>query len=463
MIRQNISPFILTSVAVAAFCSSCQEKKSDRPNIVIILADDLGWGDVGFHGGKIQTPSLDRLAEYGIQMNRFYTAPVSSPTRAGLMTGRYPNRFGIRETVIPPWRDFGLDPEEEILPEMLAKAGYTHRAILGKWHLGHSRKAYYPLSNGFTHFYGHLNGAIDYFTHEREGELDWHNDWESSYDQGYSTDLITKEAIRCIDNYSTEEEPFFLYVAYNAPHTPLQAKPEDIALYTDDLDSLTPKEKKIATFSAMVTCMDRGIGEIHEALKRNGIEENTLLIFFSDNGAEPNGGGTNQPLRGTKFDEWDGGVRVPAIVSYPAKYKGKRQIDQVVGFVDIMPTLKAMLHIPGEPHRSFDGIDISPVLSGEAHTIERDFYLGCGAVVNNHYKFILPGKNPRINIENNFLSFYPNDPYEKENAIEEHPAEAVRLKELAEKYDAIEPPFKVLPYGEGKEGFVAPTEWKVEN
>ena len=150
-----------------------------KPNIVIILADDLGWGDVGFHGSDIATPNLDKLAAKGIQLERFYTAPVSSPTRAGLMTGRYPSRFGIRKTVIPPWRDYGLDETEETIADMLGKEGYANRAIIGKWHLGHARQAYYPLNRGFTYFYGHLNGAIDYFTHTREDELDWHKNWES--------------------------------------------------------------------------------------------------------------------------------------------------------------------------------------------------------------------------------------------------------------------------------------------
>ncbi len=154
-----------------------------KPNIVIIVADDLGWGDVGFHGSQIKTPNIDTLAETGIVLDRFYVAPVCTPTRAGLLTGKYPNRFGVREVVIPPWRDFGIAPEEVFLPEELARAGYKNRAIIGKWHLGHSSRKYYPLNQGFTHFYGHLNGAIDYFTHEREGELDWHNDWESSYDR----------------------------------------------------------------------------------------------------------------------------------------------------------------------------------------------------------------------------------------------------------------------------------------
>lgn len=442
--------------------TSAQKEATEKMNIVIVLADDLGWGDVGFHGSSIKTPNLDDLSETGIQLNRFYTAPVSSPARAGLLTGRYPNRFGLRDVVIPPWRDFGLDTEEETLADMLGKAGYDNRAIIGKWHLGHSRKKYYPLERGFTHFYGHLNGAIDYFSHEREGQLDWHRNWESSYDEGYSTDLLTKEAIDCINQYAKEENPFFMYVAYNAPHTPLQAKPEDIALYTADLESLSKKDRKKVVYSAMVTCMDRGIGKIRDALRENGIEENTLFIFFSDNGAEPNGGGTNMPLRGTKFEEWDGGVRVPAVISYPAKFRGSREISQVVGFVDIMPTIKAMLGITTDAHRPFDGIDISELLSGKEEVIKRDFYLGRGAVVNNDYKFLLPDKNPRMKIDADFLTFYLDDPYEKNNVATKYPQEAERLKAIAEQYDAIEPPFKVLPYDDGREGFVAPFEWKIE-
>ncbi|MDR2472234.1 MAG: arylsulfatase, partial [Tannerella sp.] len=317
----------LISIAVTA-CAQAQTQP--KPNIVIIVADDLGWGSVGYHGSDIKTPNLDLLARTGVELNRFYTAPISSPTRAGLLTGRYPNRFGIRENVIPPWRDFGLDPEEETLPEMLAKAGYNNRAIIGKWHLGHSRKIYYPLNQGYTHFYGHLNGAIDYFTHHREGQLDWHNDWASSHDEGYATDLIAREAVKCIENYAADG-PFMLHIAFNAPHEPLQAKPEDIALYTDEIDNLQPKRRKEALYSAMVTCMDRGVGEIVNALKKNGLYDNTLIVFFSDNGAPAKGGGSNNPLRGAKHQEWDGGLRTPAVMSYPAMFKGGRKIEQVIG------------------------------------------------------------------------------------------------------------------------------------
>lgn len=218
-------------LTIALFCmSEAYSQNNNKPNIIIIVADDLGWGDVGYHNSDIKTPNLDDLSRLGIRLSRFYVAPVCSPTRAGLLTGRYPNRFGLRETVIPPWRDFGLNPSEELLPELLAKAGYNNRAILGKWHLGHSKPEYYPLENGFTHFYGHLNGAIDYFTHKRESELDWHNDYQSSYDQGHTTDLLTKDAVKSIKQYA-KQGPFFIYLAYNAPHGPLQATREDLELY----------------------------------------------------------------------------------------------------------------------------------------------------------------------------------------------------------------------------------------
>lgn len=229
-----MNKLILGASMVVSATTLSFAQQVERPNIVIVLADDLGWGDVGFHGSEIKTPCLNALAAEGVVLDRFYTAPISTPTRAGLMTGRYPNRFGIRTTVIPPWREDGLDENEETLADMLARNGYSNRAIIGKWHLGHTRKVHYPINRGFSHFYGHLNGAIDYFDHMREGELDWHNDWETCYDKGYSTELITQEAVRCINTYE-KEGPFLLYVAYNAPHTPLQAQEKDIELYCDDL------------------------------------------------------------------------------------------------------------------------------------------------------------------------------------------------------------------------------------
>ena len=289
---------------------------------------------------------------------------------------------------------------------MLARNGYKNRAIIGKWHLGHTKKVHYPMNRGFSHFYGHLNGAIDYFDLTREGELDWHNDWETCHDKGYSTELITKEAIRCIDAYE-KEGPFMLYVAYNAPHTPLQAQEKDIKLYTDNFDSLTPKEQKKVTYSAMVSCMDRGIGAIVDALKKKGIMDNTFFIFFSDNGTAGVPGSSSGPLRGHKFDEWDGGVHAPAVLYWKkAEKQYKNLSSQVTGFVDLVPTLKDLVGDHSRPKREYDGISILPVLNGKKTCIDRDFYLGHGAVVNKDYKLIRKGMKPGLDLNQDFLVDY---------------------------------------------------------
>ncbi|MFV0267801.1 MAG: arylsulfatase B [Draconibacterium sp.] len=444
----------------------------DKPNIVIILADDLGWGDVGYHGSWIKTPHLDKLSEEGVQLSRFYTAPVCSPTRAGLLTGIYPSRFGLRETVIPPWRDFGIDPVVTMLPEFLGEHGYKNRAIIGKWHLGHSRPEYYPLNNGFTHFYGHLNGAIDYFTHEREGELDWHNDFASSYDKGYSTDLFTEEAVRSIREYS-KEGPFLLYVAFNAPHTPLQAKTEDLKLYGfDESKPLYSKGKESQgkgntrkqTYGAMVTCMDRGIGNILQALSDLKIEENTLVLFFSDNGAdEGSGGGSSGELRGHKFLEYDGGVRAPAIIRWPAGIKKQKEMDELTGFVDVFPTICEIVEPGSSRAYPFDGLSILNALKGGRLAEDRSFYLGCGALIRGDWKFIMPGRNPKMNLSADVIYNLINDPAEKEDLAAKYPDLEKDLKELTLKYDTRKPDREVPPFGQGRENFKAPKEWNIFN
>ncbi len=447
-------------------------RKGAKPNIIILVADDLGWGDVGYHGSHIKTPHIDRLSEEGIRLTRFYVAPVCSPTRAGLLTGMYPNRFGIRETVIPPWRDFGLEPSATIIPEFLGEHGYLNRAIIGKWHLGHSRPEYYPLNNGFTHFYGHLNGAIDYFTHEREGELDWHNDYASCYDQGYSTDLIAEESVRCIRKYS-KEGPFFLYVAFNAPHTPLQAKTEDLKLYGYDGSKPAYSGKKGAeaagqgntraqTYAAMVTCMDRGIGRILETLKELQIDENTLVLFMSDNGAdEGSGGGSSGPLRGHKFQEFDGGVRAPAIIRWPTGFPGSGEVNQLTGFTDVFPTICEIVDPAAQISGSFDGISIFNVLNKKVEKIDRSFYLGCGALIENDRKIIRAGQNPKMDLAGDALFDLINDPYEKNDLSGKDPALKEKLVKEVLKYDSIKPEKEIPPYDAGRKGFVPPKEWNI--
>jgi len=473
-----IKKLLQASLFLLPLLSLTQTNK--KPNIIIILADDLGWGDVGFHGSQIKTPNIDQLAKDGVILNRYYVAPICSPTRAGLLTGRYPNRHGIRETTIPPWSDFGLDTAEQLLPQMLAEAGYKNRAILGKWHLGHNTLQYHPMRRGFTHFYGHLNGAIDYFTHKREGEVDWHNDYKPSKDKGYSTNLLSDEAVKCIKSYSKESAPFFMYVAFNAPHGPLQAPDEDLkengfdpskprfsgteggdegAESGDRGHGNTPKQ----TYAAMVTNMDKGIGRILQTLKDLKIDDNTLILFHSDNGAAGNGRvNSHGELRGYKFDEWEGGVRAPAVIKWPAAgIIGGKQIEQVMGYVDVFPTFKEITGVKSAAKNPFDGISMWPIISGKTKSIDRPFYLGHGAIIHGDWKLIKDMGIPKMQMkEGDMLFNIPPDYSEKNNLKGSNPGMYNKLMAEVAPYDAIKAPKEILSKGP-KKGFVAPKDWKI--
>lgn len=419
------------------------------PNIVIIVADDLGWNDVGYHGSEIRTPRLDSLAREGVELDRFYVCPICTPTRAGLMTGRYPHRFGLRETVIPPWRDYGLSTDEACLPELLAAAGYERRACIGKWHLGHSRRLYHPLSHGFTSFYGHYNGALDYFTHLREGELDWHRDFDASRDEGYSTTLLADEAVRFIET-SDGEAPFLLYLPFNAPHAPLQA--EHAALEEYDATGKRGRNGKRATFSAMVTSLDTAIGRVLDSLEERGLAENTLVWFFSDNGGEVNQGGNNKPLRGAKHTVWEGGVRVPAIIRWPAKIEGGRRSTELAAYIDVVPTLLAAAGSDGvASHEPFDGFDLLPVFTGKTAPPDRTLYLGQNAVVSQEWK-LKDGK----------LYHLTNDPNETTDVADQQPEIVAKLSEGLKRYESLASKERLPDYGAGREGFVVPKDWTIE-
>jgi len=398
----NTFPRTVISIVIGfLFCSeteTCSAKNRQqtarRPNIVIILADDLGWADVSFHGKTVKTPHLDRLVKEGAELNRFYVCPVCSPTRAGLMTGRYPIRFGLMRAVVPPWRKGGLDLSETTLPEVLAKAGYTHRGIFGKWHLGHSAIKYHPLRRGFTEFVGHYNGAIDYFTHTREGELDWHRNYETNNDKGYSTDLIAEAAVNFIDRHATGPAPFFCYVPFNSPHSPLQAKPDDLKEYEQlatvgpKFNNRTGKNKKKKnlnrnnygrrgrgtsyrqTLAAMISSMDQGVGRILAALDKNRISENTLVWFFSDNGGV--GTGDNHPLRGAKATVFEGGIHVPAAVRWPKHVPAGSKVTAPLAYIDVLPTLMRIVGTDDHGGKKLDGIDALDILTGKQKQHPRD-------------------------------------------------------------------------------------------
>ncbi len=441
-----------------------------EPNIVILLADDLGWADVGYHGGKIDTPNIDRLAGEGVRLENFHVAPLCSPTRAGLMTGRWPIRYGMGEAVITPWRRYGLPTTERTLADMLATAGYERRGAIGKWHLGHYQRKYLPLRRGFTYFYGHYNGAFDYFTHKREGELDWHRNFDTCRDEGYSTDLIGREAVRFVDE-SPAGKPFFLYVPFNAPHNPLQAKPEDIAKYD------TIEKPKLRTYAAMVDSMDQAIGKILAAIDEKGIADNTFVLFLSDNGATPSG--DNRPWRSGKGSVYEGGVRVPAVVRWPAgSLMGGREVDAMMGYIDIYPTIKRIAGATGPDAKELDGRDMLDVILNKAEPPQRDWFSyieqgnpGRIAVCDGTWKLVVTGGSvldvslddsapdrteEKLTVE---LFRLDRDPGEKTNLVEKRPEIASRLLKRLKEHHQLK--IDVPHYREGREGFVAPKDWVI--
>lgn len=469
--RDFLKTLGIASVSALAM-PSCSKTGKKTPNIVIILADDLGWGDVGYHGGIIATPNIDRLAREGVRLENFHVCPLCSPTRAGLLTGRWPIRYGMGESVITPWRKYGLPTTERTLADLAAGAGYKRRGAFGKWHLGHYKKEFLPLNRGFTHYYGHYNGAFDYFTHKREGELDWHRNFESSRDEGYSTDLIGREAARFIEE-SPAGSPFFLYVPFNAPHLPLQAKEEDIVKYGHIED-----EKK-RVYSAMVDSMDQAIGKILTAIDAKGIADDTFILFFSDNGATSYG--DNGPWRSGKGSVYEGGIHVPAVVLWPSGIRGGRSVDAMMGYIDVYPTVKRILGGTSPDPNPLDGRDMLDVIRGRAKAPQRDWfsYIAQGtpdrtAVCDGTWKLIVVGgsvldvtldevaradnseKEPTLE-----LFRLDHDPGETTNIAAEHPDIVARLLKRMQEFRSLK--INGVPdYQEGRQGFKAPKDWLIK-
>jgi arylsulfatase A-like enzyme len=347
------TPAILLAVLLVAAAAVAGDP-APRPHVVVLLADDLGWNDVAYHGGTIPTPHLDRLAASGVRLEQFYVQPVCSPTRAALLTGRYPIRYGLQVGVVKPWATYGLPLEERTLAQALQKAGYF-TAITGKWHLGLHAPEYLPTRRGFDHQYGHYCGALDYFTHKRDGGLDWHRDDKALEEEGYTTELIQQEAVRLIENHDPQR-PMFLYVPFNAVHTPLQA-PE---AYLKRFAKIATRKRR--RYAAMVACMDDAIGAILAALDKQGMRQHTLVFFCSDNGGA-RAASDNTPLRGRKGTLYEGGVRVPAVVAWQGKLH-PGVVNAPLHIVDLYPTLLRLAGAAREQPLRLDGVDVWDALQG---------------------------------------------------------------------------------------------------
>jgi arylsulfatase A-like enzyme len=436
-----------------------------RPNVVIIVADDLGYADVGFHGSDIRTPHIDRIADEGVKLERFYVEPVCSPTRAGLMTGRWPIRFGMMGGVVTPYRDMGMPEAETTLAEMLARAGYKHRGAIGKWHLGHNKVKWLPTKQGFTHFYGHYNGHINYFTRHRDGALDWHRNGELVHEDGYSTTLFGEEAVRFI-NRVPKDEPYLLYLPFNAPHRPLQAPESFLKQY--------PKLKGgRQRYAAMVTAMDRAIGRVLEAIDQRGQTDNTLVWFFSDDGGVP-GVASNAPYRGHKGQTYEGGIRGVAAVRWPnGGLVGGRVCEQKMGYIDVLPTLRAIVGLDGAPDRPLDGRDVRAAMRGEAKLPARPWFTfleapGGREKIAIDYKgwklraigppVIDPAFREKATLE---LFHIEQDPREQHNLADDRPGKVKSLLERLRAFRKLQPDRHVPYHSVGRSAYEPPETWQI--
>ncbi len=344
-------------------------QEASRPNIVVILADDLGYADLGFQGSTdIRTPHLDALAASGVRCTQAYANhPFCSPMRAGFLTGRYQHRFGYENNVAFDLHNkhMGLPVSERTVAARLRAAGYR-TAIMGKWHLG-AAAPFRPNKRGFDHFFGFLGGGHDYFTVDANhptGEGYRHplqRNGQPATFEGYLTDALSAEAVSFVEEH--REEPFFLYVAYNTPHTPLQAP----ASYLDRYAGI--EDRKRRTYAAMVSAMDDGVGRLQAALAEHGLREKTLVMFLSDNGGpvrqgSPNGA-SNGPLREGKGTVYEGGIRVPCVLSWPGTLPEGRVYDEPIIALDLTATaLSAGGGLSGE-EKEIDGVSLLPYLTGK--------------------------------------------------------------------------------------------------
>jgi len=437
-----------------------------RPNVVFILADDLGSHDVSWRGSEIKTPNLDKLALGGARLDQFYVQPLCSPTRAALLTGRYPMRHGLQVGVVRPWAQHGLPLEERTLAQALRDAGYA-TAIFGKWHLGHFKPEYLPTRRGFDRQYGHYNGAIDYFTHVRDGGFDWHRDDKVSRDEGYSTTLLADEAVRFIRVHDARK-PFFAYVAFTAVHAPLQV-PEK---YKEPYAHLRPPNRQ--TYAGMIAAMDEAVGRIVGAIEARGWRTNTLIVFSSDNGGpNPARLTSNGPLRAGKGTIYEGGVKACAFANWPGQIKSNTVVDAPLHIVDWYPTLLKLAGASLEQKLPVDGRDLWPTLTAGAPSPHDAILINAspkkGALRAGDWKLVVNGQaaesddgEATTTASTNSVELFhlANDPGEKTNLAAQQPD---KVRELRARYEAFARQ-QVAPKAKPKpKDFVSPEVWGEAN
>lgn len=463
--KNNSSRVLLFKILNAVYftfasCEYSQKNISvkDYPNVIVIMTDDLGYVDVGFNGSiDIPTPNIDRIANQGVKFTNGYTSySVCSPSRAGFITGRYQQRFGYERNVQyrPNDPQMGLPQSEKTIAEIMGQVGYTS-GVIGKWHLG-AHISNHPLNRGFDFFYGHLGGGHRYFPEELTIEDSYSvNDEPLSYrtwimrdhqpekTDEYLTDEFSNEAVKFVEKNHTG--PFFLYLAYNAPHGPLQATSK----YLNRFDNI--KNKKRKTYAAMVSAIDDGVGRLLDKLETLEIVENTMIFFLSDNGGpESKNGSNNGPLRDGKSSIYEGGNRIPFAMQW-TKVISPMVYEHPISSLDILPTIATLTDAPLSPERPLDGVNIIPFLKGEkqgrphqtlyVRKFDDDLY----SVRDGNMKLVTKKKNTIKELYN-----LNNDLGEENDLANFFPEEVNRIDSLRKAWDAqlIDPIFLGLIHTE---------------
>ena len=455
-IRMKLFAAVLTCFAIVA-PGQAAPPEAARPNIVFILADDMGWNQPGFNGGDpALTPHIDRLAAEGMRLNEFYTHSVCAPTRAAFLTGRYAFRtwsdwrsedFGKpsylaklglelahNERGEPTRRIHALDTQERTVAEALQEAGYF-TALLGKWHLGEWLPEHLPMGQGFDHQYGHYAWGIDYYSKTivhnapaRFAVYDWHRNQQPVQEDGYVTDLIAAEAERLIAAHKDDDNPFFLYAAFNAVHGPLNPPPG----FTGD------KDDPLAIRGAMLASLDQAVGRISKAIDVHGLRDNTLLIFTNDNG--PVLEEMSHPFRGTKNTTFEGGVRQPAILRWPGHTTPGTTKDGLMFVADFFPTFLTLAGGKHEQERPLDGIDMTSMLFAGGESPRREIVFDVSGSVR------LPTiREGDFKLMGEALYNIRQDPAEQTNVAAQHPSVVRRLRQRVAEVGRQRPPLGDKP------------------
>ncbi len=418
----------------------------ESPNILILLADDLGWADLSFRGSDIETPNIDRLAREGVTLNRFYAMPICTPTRSALMTARDPMKLGTVYAGFQPWQNGGVSPEEHFMPQSFQAAGYQ-TAMIGKWHLGHAAEPLVPRSRGFEHFFGHLNTQVDYYDYTVAKGYDLQENGQSvQRPDSYATDVHAAESVKYLTEIRDPDKPFFMYVPFLAPHAPMQAP----RALEDKYKHRPNRPFTKRTYAAMVDSLDQAIGQILDTLDAQGLTENTLVFFFSDNGGLEAFGADNGPFRGGKLQTFEGGIRVNALMRWPEKITAGTDVDDVVSVLDIFPTLADAAGVEIGSLKKLDGQGRWDALINTGQDPRNgDLYFASNSPIFNKYHLsvmeekwklvqVIDHQSQSTQVET-FLFDLPNDAGEENNLADVYPEHVKRMAEKIRKWRSQHP------------------------